>query len=72
MSRIGRLPIPIPAGVTVNIADNGEVTVKGKMGELKETFHKEIKIELNVAGWNMTLRVPKPAYTTNTVRLVME
>ena len=45
MSRIGRLPIPIPAGVTVNIADNGDVTVKGKMGELKETFHKEIKIE---------------------------
>ena len=34
--------------------------------------NKEAKIELNVAGWNMTLRVPKPEYTTDTVRLVME
>ena len=45
MSRIGRLPITIPAGVSVNIADNGEVTVKGKLGELKGSFRKEIKIE---------------------------
>lgn len=45
MSRIGRLPIAIPDGVTVNVDDNNYVTVKGKLGELKGSFHKEIKIE---------------------------
>jgi len=45
MSRIGRLPITIPAGVSVSVADNGEVTVKGKLGELKGSFHKEISIK---------------------------
>ena len=34
--------------------------------------NKEVKIELNVAGWNMTLRVPKSTHSTSTVRLVME
>ena len=33
MSRIGKLPIAIPAGVTVDIKD-GVITVKGKLGEL--------------------------------------
>ena len=32
MSRIGRLPIQIPAGVTVTIADDNTVTVKGPKG----------------------------------------
>jgi large subunit ribosomal protein L6 len=43
MSRIGRAPINIPAGVTVNIADN-VVTVKGPNGELKQHFIKPIEI----------------------------
>lgn len=34
MSRIGKLPIQLPAGVTVKVADNNLVTVKGKLGEL--------------------------------------
>ena len=33
MSRIGRMPIAIPAGVTVEIAENNKVTVKGPKGE---------------------------------------
>ena len=37
MSRIGRKHIDVPAGVTVNYADN-VVTVKGKLGELKQTI----------------------------------
>jgi len=37
MSRIGKSPITIPDGVTVNVAD-GFVTVKGKLGELKQEF----------------------------------
>ena len=33
MSRIGRMPIAIPAGVTVDIAENNKVTVKGPKGD---------------------------------------
>ncbi len=36
MSRIGRMPIAIPAGVTVDIAENNKVTVKGPKGTLEE------------------------------------
>ena len=47
MSRIGRLPITIPAGVTVEIAEGNKVTVKGPKGTLvRELPHEmEIKIE---------------------------
>ena len=47
MSRIGREPITIPAGVTVTIADGNVVTVKGKLGELTETFHPELGISVD-------------------------
>ena len=43
MSRIGRKPIAIPAGVTVTV-NGSEVTVKGAKGELKETFNADIAI----------------------------
>lgn len=45
MSRIGKNPITVPAGVTVNVAD-GLVTVKGKLGELTQEYSDiDIKIE---------------------------
>ena len=44
MSRIGRAPIAVPAGVTVTIADGNLVTVKGPMGELKQTFNAALTI----------------------------
>jgi large subunit ribosomal protein L6 len=44
MSRIGRLPITIPDGVTIGIEPDGTVAVKGKLGELKSKFKKEITI----------------------------
>jgi large subunit ribosomal protein L6 len=49
MSRVGKKPIEIPAGVTVTL-DNNIVTVKGPKGELSRTFHAdiEIKVEDNV------------------------
>jgi large subunit ribosomal protein L6 len=48
MSRIGKSPITIPAGVTVDVAD-GIVTVKGKLGELKQEFSDiTIKVEEGV------------------------
>lgn len=45
MSRIGKLPITIPAGVTVNVNDN-VVTVKGKEGEMTQAVHPSIKINV--------------------------
>ena len=43
MSRIGRKPIAIPAGVTVKV-EGGEVTAKGPKGELHNTFSDELSI----------------------------
>ncbi len=45
MSRIGKMPITVPAGVTVTIGENNEVTVKGSKGELKQQLPKDIIIE---------------------------
>lgn len=44
MSRIGRMPIAIPAGVTVDIAENNKVTVKGPKGTLERVLPSEMKI----------------------------
>ena len=46
MSRIGRMPVVIPAGVTVNVKAGNEVTVKGPKGELTRTFVPEMGIEV--------------------------
>ncbi len=45
MSRIGRMPIAIPAGVTVDIAENNHVTVKGPKGTLERTLPAEMSIK---------------------------
>ena len=46
MSRIGRMPIAIPAGVTVDIAENNHVTVKGPKGTLEKTLPTEMEIKV--------------------------
>ena len=45
MSRIGKMPITVPAGVEVNIADGNVVTVKGPKGTLTQTFHPAMIIK---------------------------
>ena len=45
MSRIGRMPIAIPAGVTVTIAENNKVTVKGPKGTLERVLPAEMPIK---------------------------
>ncbi|OON88384.1 50S ribosomal protein L6 [Oribacterium sp. C9] len=45
MSRIGKLPVAIPAGVTVEIKDNNLVTVKGPNGSLEKAFASELTLE---------------------------
>src|SRR5947199_10465196 len=44
MSRIGKQPIPVPAGVTISI-EPGRVTVNGPKGELTERVPRDIKVE---------------------------
>ena len=50
MSRIGKLPISIPAGVTITVADDNTVTVKGPKGQLSEKIspRKELGLEDSV------------------------
>ena len=46
MSRIGKLPVTLPKGVTVSISDTNEVSVKGPLGELKQSVNKDLKVEV--------------------------
>ena len=46
MSRIGRMPIAIPAGVTVEVAENNKVTVKGPKGTLERVLPAEMDIKV--------------------------
>ena len=56
MSRIGKKPVVIPANVTVNVAEGNVVTVKGPKGELTNTFHPNMI--LNVEGNVLTVSRP--------------
>ena len=56
MSRIGKKPVVIPAGVTVNVAEGNVVTVKGPKGELTNTFNSAMI--LNVEGNVLTVSRP--------------
>ena len=47
MSRIGRMPITVPAGVEVTIGENNVVTVKGPKGTLTQALHPEMSIEMD-------------------------
>ena len=62
MSKVGKLPVAIPAGVTVNVA-NGLISVKGPKGELKQSFHDEI--EIKVEGTEVVLTTKNGAKQTN-------
>ena len=56
MSRIGRMPITVPASVTVTVAAGNVVTVKGPLGELKQSFSPA----LTIAQEGATLTVTRP------------
>ena len=55
MSRIGKLPISIPAGVTVTQGQDGVVTVKGPKGELSQKVDASIK--MNIADGHITFEI---------------
>ncbi len=56
MSRIGRMPIAIPAGVTVELAENNQVTVKGPKGTVSRVLPSEM--EIKVEGSEVTVTRP--------------
>ena len=56
MSRIGRMPIAIPAGVTVEVAENNKVTVKGPKGTLERVLPAEMEIKVN--GFEVSVNRP--------------
>ena len=56
MSRIGRMPITIPAGVTVTIAENNKVTVKGPNG----TLERELPVEMAIKEEDGHIVVTRP------------
>ena len=56
MSRIGKKPVVIPAGVTVTVAEGNVVTVKGPKGELTNTFNTDLMI--NIEGNVLTVSRP--------------
>lgn len=47
MSRVGRLPIALPAGVTVTVTPENVVTVKGPKGQLVKAMHKDMSIVID-------------------------
>ena len=57
MSRIGRMPITVPAGVTVTITEDNFATVKGPKGELKKQLHGDMIIKQE----NGTIEVQRPS-----------
>ena len=54
MSRIGKMPITVPAGVEINIAEGNVVTVKGPKGTLTKAFHPNMQISVDGAVATVT------------------
>src|SRR5674536_45515 len=46
MSRIGKLPVNLPKGVTVSVSDTNMVRVKGPLGELTQAVDSDLKVEV--------------------------
>ena len=61
MSRIGRKPIEVPAGVDVTINEGNEITVKGPLGTLNKTMHTDMIIKKDGA----TITVERPSERKN-------
>ena len=57
MSRIGRMPITVPAGATVNVAEGNVVTVKGPKGALT----RALSTEMNIKQEGTTITVERPS-----------
>ena len=61
MSRIGKLPVNLPDGVSVNISDTNVVSVKGPLGELTQNVARDLKVEVV----DNTLVISRPTDSKN-------
>ncbi len=61
MSRIGKMPISIPEGVEVKL-DAGVVTVKGKLGELKQTINPDLEVKIEEGEINIERPSDSPSH----------
>ncbi|NMC36775.1 MAG: 50S ribosomal protein L6 [Bacteroidales bacterium] len=61
MSRIGKLPVNLPKGVTVNISDTNAVSVKGPLGELTQNVARDLKVEV----LDNTIVITRPSDSKN-------
>ena len=61
MSRIGKLPVTLPEGVTENITDGNMIVVKGPLGELTQAVDKDIKVEVS----DNTIVLSRPTESKN-------
>ena len=73
MSRIGRMPVVIPAGVTVQIGEGNHITVKGPLGTLERTFNERmsdarIRMGCSTPGYDLTPDMPPPACGSKIIR----
>jgi large subunit ribosomal protein L6 len=57
MSRVGRQPVPVPAGIKVQVAD-GKVRVEGPKGKLEFVYHRNMKVQYDEAG--KAVKVSRP------------
>ena len=54
MSRIGRAPITVPAGVEITVGEGNHITVKGPKGTLTYTFHPDMILKVGImSGWKV-------------------
>lgn len=60
MSRIGRAPITVPAGVDIHVDGDNHITVKGPKGTLERTLPSQIQIETEAAQGHTLLHVKRP------------
>jgi len=63
MSRIGKKPVPLPAGVTAKV-EAGVVAVKGPKGELKLKFHPSMRVEVDEAARQVVVSRPDDERTS--------
>lgn len=66
MSRIGRHPIAIPAGVTVTVSDDNHVVVKGPKGQLEQTVNKNITVKVEGNEVHVTRRTMRSRIALST------
>ena len=62
MSRIGRTPIDIPAGVEVQVSDDNVVTIKGPKGTLERAINADIRVSVDGAVINVTRSTDAPVH----------